>query len=36
MRFGNVQRGILGVEGGELNAEAAKNMALNKQKVLCE
>jgi len=24
MEFGNVQRGVLGVEGGELNAQASK------------
>jgi Do/DeqQ family serine protease len=28
MKFGNVQRGILGVEGGELNAEAAKKYGI--------
>ena len=29
MKFGNVQRGILGVEGGELNAEASKKLGIN-------
>jgi serine protease Do len=29
MKFGNVQRGILGVEGGELNAEASKKLGVN-------
>lgn len=28
MKFGNVQRGILGVEGGELNAEVAKKYGI--------
>lgn len=28
MKFGNVQRGILGIEGGELNAEAAKKYGI--------
>ena len=28
MEFGNVQRGILGVEGGELNATAAKELGI--------
>jgi S1-C subfamily serine protease len=29
MEFGNVQRAILGVEGGELNATAPENLELN-------
>jgi serine protease Do len=29
MEFGNVQRGILGVEGGELNATASKELGIN-------
>src|SRR5574343_94409 len=29
MQFGNVQRGILGVEGGELNSESAKKLGIN-------
>jgi len=29
MKYGNVQRGILGVEGGELNAEAAKKLGID-------
>ena len=29
MEFGNVQRGILGVEGGELNAKASKELGVN-------
>ena len=29
MKFGNVQRGILGVEGGELNAEVAKKLRID-------
>jgi Do/DeqQ family serine protease len=29
MEFGNVQRGILGVEGGELNATASKELGVN-------
>ncbi len=29
MEFGNVQRGILGVEGGELNAAASKELGVN-------
>jgi Do/DeqQ family serine protease len=29
MKFGNVQRGILGVEGGELNAEASKKLGIS-------
>lgn len=29
MEFGNVQRGILGVEGGELNAMASKELGIN-------
>jgi hypothetical protein len=28
MEFGNVQRGILGVEGGELNSISSKSTAL--------
>lgn len=29
MEFGNVQRGILGVEGGELNSKASKQLGVN-------
>jgi len=29
MEFGNVQRGILGVEGGELNSSASKELGIN-------
>lgn len=29
MEFGNVQRGILGVEGGELNGNASKDLGIN-------
>ncbi|MDI1315933.1 trypsin-like peptidase domain-containing protein [Flavobacterium sp.] len=29
MEFGNVQRGILGVEGGELNSKASKDLGIN-------
>ncbi len=29
MEFGNVQRGILGVEGGELNSKASKELGVN-------
>jgi Do/DeqQ family serine protease len=29
MEFGNVQRGILGVEGGELNSKASKELGIN-------
>lgn len=29
MKYGNVQRGILGVEGGELNAEVAKKLGVD-------
>lgn len=29
MEFGNVQRGVLGVQGGELNAAAAKELGIN-------
>ena len=29
MEFGNVQRGILGIEGGELNAKASKELGIN-------
>jgi serine protease Do len=29
MEFGNVQRGILGVEGGELNTKASKELGIN-------
>lgn len=29
MQFGNVQRGVLGVEGGELNAAFAKELGIN-------
>jgi len=29
MEFGNVQRGILGVEGGELNSRASKELGIN-------
>lgn len=29
MEFGNVQRGILGIEGGELNAAASKELGVN-------
>ncbi len=29
MKFGNVQRGVLGIEGGELNAEVAKKKGIN-------
>jgi hypothetical protein len=34
MEFGNVQRAILGVEGGELNATASRELELTKPKVL--
>jgi Do/DeqQ family serine protease len=29
MEFGNVQRGILGIEGGELNSKASKELGVN-------
>jgi S1-C subfamily serine protease len=29
MEYGNVQRAILGVEGGELNATASKALGIN-------
>jgi len=29
MEFGNVQRGILGIEGGELNGNASKDLGIN-------
>jgi S1-C subfamily serine protease len=29
MEFGNVQRAILGVEGGELNATASRELGIN-------
>lgn len=29
MEFGNVQRGVLGVEGGELNSKASKELGIN-------
>ncbi len=29
MEFGNVQRGVLGVEGGELNSKASKELGVN-------
>ena len=29
MEFGNVQRGILGVEGGELNSKTSKDLGVN-------
>jgi Do/DeqQ family serine protease len=29
MEYGNVQRGVLGVQGGELNASAAKELGIN-------
>jgi serine protease Do len=29
MEFGNVQRGVLGIEGGELNAKAAKELGVS-------
>jgi S1-C subfamily serine protease len=32
MEYGNVQRAILGVEGGELNATASKALELTKPK----
>jgi hypothetical protein len=32
MEFGNVQRAILGVEGGELNATASRELELIKPK----
>ncbi len=28
IEFGNVQRGVLGVEGGELNAQASKELGI--------
>ena len=32
MEFGNVQRGVLGIEGSELNVNAAKEMGIDQRK----
>jgi hypothetical protein len=32
MEFGNVRRGILGVEGGRINAIASKELGIAKRK----
>jgi S1-C subfamily serine protease len=35
LEYGNVQRAILGVEGGELNATASKALGINQTEGLC-
>lgn len=35
MEYGNVQRGILGVEGGELNSKSSKELEFSNGRILC-